>query len=269
MTKTGPRDETNLPCPHTGAVFRLARLILPLVILTWTPVRADTLVLTNGTRIDNVAVWREGDMVYCLRFGAVIGYPSRNVATLEPGPVDEEANRENPGTDRDDGTSSVPRPDQTPTAPPSPEDSADRFHVIRIYDGDTFRAKGHGVEVTVRVAAIDAPETGKKDRPGQPLAKEAREALSRMVVDRDVRIEGYGLDRYRRQIAEVFVDGLNVGLELARLGLATLYTGKPPEGLDMDAYHQAEAEAQRLGRGMWEPGRKTVSPSEWRKRHPW
>ena len=44
---------------------------------------------------------------------------------------------------------------------------AGQFKIIKIYDGDTIRASGHGVEIKVRLAGIDAPETKKgKRKPG-------------------------------------------------------------------------------------------------------
>lgn len=259
-------------------------------LLAGGPALADTLVLTNGTRIDGVTAWREGDVVYCLRFGAVVGYPAGIVAAVEPGSVAPVFGTDAaPSASQDDGPESEDSvapsskdfsgevfgevPDEIPGEIPgnaagSDSDAkGDRFRVARVYDGDTFRAKGHGVEVTVRVVGIDAPETAKKGRPGQPLAGEAKAALSRMIQGRDVRVQGYGQDRYRRQLAEVFVDGLNVGIELARLGLAEVYSGKPPDGLDLEPYRQAQAEAQRRNRGLWEPGRDPVSPSRWRERY--
>ena len=40
--------------------------------------------------------------------------------------------------------------------------SAGQFEVTRVYDGDTFRAIGHDIEIKVRLIGIDAPETSRK-----------------------------------------------------------------------------------------------------------
>jgi len=40
--------------------------------------------------------------------------------------------------------------------------TAAQFKVIRVYDGDTVKAKGHDIEIKVRLVGIDAPETPRK-----------------------------------------------------------------------------------------------------------
>lgn len=44
---------------------------------------------------------------------------------------------------------------------------AGQFKATRVYDGDTFKAIGHDIEIKVRLVGIDAPETNKgKRKPG-------------------------------------------------------------------------------------------------------
>ena len=78
-------------------------------------------------------------------------------------------------------------------------------------------------------------------------------------------LESYGKDRYGRALGVVFVDGVNVNLEMVKVGLAEVYRGKPAKGLDMDTYWNAEAEAKKAGVGMWSLGEKYMSPREWRR----
>ena len=53
-----------------------------------------------------------------------------------------------------------------------------QFKIIKIYDGDTVKAAGHGVEIKVRLAGIDAPETKKgKRKPGQPYSLKAKKEM--------------------------------------------------------------------------------------------
>ena len=51
---------------------------------------------------------------------------------------------------------------------------AGKFTVVRVYDGDRFKAVGHDIEIKVRLAGIDSPETKKKKRAaGQPFCQSA------------------------------------------------------------------------------------------------
>jgi endonuclease YncB( thermonuclease family) len=55
---------------------------------------------------------------------------------------------------------------------------AGQFKVTRVYDGDTFKATGHDIEIKVRMVGIDAPETSKrKNQPGQPFSDKAKKRL--------------------------------------------------------------------------------------------
>jgi len=72
--------------------------------------------------------------------------------------------------------------------------SAIHLKVVRVYDGDTVKAVGQDIEVKVRLAGIDAPETPKRKRqPGQPFSDASKKFLAALVIDRDVEIKGFGL----------------------------------------------------------------------------
>ena len=73
--------------------------------------------------------------------------------------------------------------------------SAGQFKVIRVHDGDTFKAVEHDIEIKVRLVGIDAPEMSKKkNESGQPFSKKSRQFLSGMVLNKIVDIQGYGID---------------------------------------------------------------------------
>ena len=67
-------------------------------------------------------------------------------------------------------------------------------------------------------------------------------------------------DRYGRTLGVVYVDGMNVNLEMVKAGLAEVYRGKPASGFDNGPYQDAEDAARRAGMGMWSLGDKYVSP---------
>ena len=145
---------------------------------------------------------------------------------------------------------------------------AGQFKVTRVYDGDTFKASGHDIEIKVRLVGIDTPETKKrKHKPGQPFGEKAKRFLVRMALNKQVFIKGYGTGPYNRILGVVYVDRKNVNLELVKAGLAEVYQGRPPRGFDLSPYLTAEAQAKSQKRGMWSLGNKYVSPKDWRKLH--
>ncbi len=144
--------------------------------------------------------------------------------------------------------------------------SATEDKVSRVIDGDTIEVRKASTKVTIRLVGIDAPETSKKKHePGQPFSQQSTKHLASLTLNRAVEIKSYGVDRYGRTLAEVFVDGKNVNLEMVRVGLAEVYRGTPAQGHDVGSYWEAEQEARRAGRGMWELGGNYVSPREWRR----
>jgi endonuclease YncB( thermonuclease family) len=80
-----------------------------------------------------------------------------------------------------------------------------------------------------------------------------------------VDFKSYGIDRYGRTLAVIFMDDKNVNLEMIKAGLAEVYSGPPAKGFDLESYWKAEKEAREAGREMWSLGDKYVSPREWRR----
>jgi len=143
---------------------------------------------------------------------------------------------------------------------------AGQFRVVRVYDGDTVKAEGHDIQIRVRLVGIDAPEISHgKRRPGQPYSQRAKKYLADLVLNRTVDIRGYGLGPYSRVLGVIYVDGMNVNLEMVRQGLAEVYRGKTPRGFDTNPYLRAEREAREARRGMWSIGDRYISPREWRR----
>jgi endonuclease YncB( thermonuclease family) len=141
-----------------------------------------------------------------------------------------------------------------------------QFLVTRVYDGDTLTVESEGYKFKVLLVGIDAPETyRKKNEPGQPFSNKAKIHLQKLVLNKTVELEGYGLDRYSRVLGVVYVDGINVNLEMVKEGLAEVYKGKPAPGFDNRPYWDAEQEARKNKLGMWSQGDKYISPKEWRK----
>ena len=149
---------------------------------------------------------------------------------------------------------------------PVPDD-ARGFAVIKVYDGDSMKVQGYGLDLMVRLVGIDTPECGRGKVPAQPFCEKATLFLKKRADGRKVRLKTYGTGGYNRQLAEIFVDGENVNLALVRAGLAEVYQGKPAKGLDRTRYNKAESYARKKKLGIWSLGAKYISPRKWRKEH--
>ena len=142
------------------------------------------------------------------------------------------------------------------------------FKAVKIYDGDSLKVSGAGLTLMVRLVGIDAPETGGKKHAPQPFSRKAKDAFSRMIAHTPFTLKSYGTGGYNRVLAELFVGGRNINLELLRLGLAEVYQGRMQAGLNKKAYLDAQKEAKQHHRGIWSLGNNYESPRLWRKNHP-
>lgn len=124
--------------------------------------------------------------------------------------------------------------------------------VTRVSDGDTIQVTdSHGTKVKIRFYGIDAPETQKPDKPGQPMGDEAFLALKSKVNRQSVRLEVMDIDQYKRAVAIVWFGGRNINREMVADGWAWAYR----QYLDRphaSEYIEAEAEARRARKGLWQ-----------------
>jgi len=129
---------------------------------------------------------------------------------------------------------------------------SDQFRVTRVHDGQTIRAEGHGVEIVVRLAGIETQgPLENAEEAGPSLALEAKSYLAEMTLNKVIGIEGHGLDESNRVLGVLFIDRLNVNLEMIRAGYATVYQGDPPHPLYLLPYVKAEEIAKRARKGIW------------------
>jgi endonuclease YncB( thermonuclease family) len=105
-----------------------------------------------------------------------------------------------------------------------------------IYDGDTFRGtiKGWppiiGEHIGIRIFGIDCPEL--KDK--KPEIKEKARQAKQFTVDhlrkaKVIELKNLRRDKYFRILADVYVDGKNLGHELIKQGHAKTYDGGTKE----------------------------------------
>lgn len=124
--------------------------------------------------------------------------------------------------------------------------------VVKVKDGDTVViSPGEGEEYVIcRIYGIDAPETVKRSKTGQPYGEEATKELKGLVLGRMVETGVKGKDRYKRAICIIKSDGQDVGLEMVKRGYAWAYKQylKRPYASE---YIDAEEEARKKRLGLW------------------
>lgn len=124
---------------------------------------------------------------------------------------------------------------------------------VGVHDGDSITVLAAGnQQLKVRLEGIDAPELK------QPFSKQSKEAMSGQVFGKAVTLNVTGKDRYGRTLAVVMVGGVNVNLEMVRLGMAWRYDKYSKD----EALLAAQSAAKAARRGLWsDPA--PVSPWEW------
>ena len=128
-----------------------------------------------------------------------------------------------------------------------------------VMDGDTVllvRA-GQSEPVKLRIDGVDAPESC------QPGGMASRDELIRLVLRKQVLVTDLGQDSYGRQVGRLSVDGVDVGAELVRSGMAWAYrfrTGRGP-------YAALQREAQKDKKGLFSAPEAAMSPPVFRRFH--
>ena len=120
--------------------------------------------------------------------------------------------------------------------------------VVGVADGDTITVlDATNTQHKIRLSGIDAPE--KK----QPFGNHSKESLSELVFAKTVTVETDKLDKYKRNVGKVQVNGVDANLEQVKRGMAWHYKAYEREqpAVDRKAYSDAENEANAARRGLW------------------
>jgi micrococcal nuclease len=136
--------------------------------------------------------------------------------------------------------------------------------VRAVIDGVTINVAGVG---RVRLLGIDVMKTSRRFDLETPLGRQARERLRSLVLNHWVRLEYDAPVRgtVRPRAAHVVrEDGLFINAVLVREGLARISLRPPVERLD--ELQDAEREARRFGRGVWDrTGQRPSGPERTRR----
>lgn len=117
--------------------------------------------------------------------------------------------------------------------------------VVKVYDGDTITianrfpyAKSPLYRFSVRIKGIDCPEIRSSNESERICAQIAKEFVSNLVMDKYVILDNMKTDKYGRILADVLVEGKNLGDLLIRSRLAVKYDGGTKESpQDWLEYH--------------------------------
>ena len=126
--------------------------------------------------------------------------------------------------------------------------------VVAVSDGDTITVLRGSEQVKVRLAEIDAPEKA------QAFKQKSKQALAGLVHGKNVQVVEHGLDKYRRTLGSIYLDGLDVNAEQVRQGMAWVFLRYSKNA----GFIQLQAEAREQRRGLWFDS-EPVPPWEWRK----
>lgn len=138
--------------------------------------------------------------------------------------------------------------------------------VKAVYDGDTvLLATREESRLKVRLYGIDAPETRKPDKPGQPYGAISRRTLMYKIMGRQVSAEIVDIDQYKRAVAIIRYGGRDINREMVAEGMAWAYR-QYLHGSYESEYIGAENLARSRRAGLWrEPNPQP--PWEFRNGH--
>lgn len=140
--------------------------------------------------------------------------------------------------------------------------------VQRVVDGDTVHVIDKaGKKFKVRLTGIDAPEKN------QPYGLAATYKLTEILINKLVLLKSkpnngkpYTIDRYKRVLAKIILDGRDINLLQVLRGYAWHFKRyqKQQSPSDRELYSEAEIDAKKNELGLW--GEKNpIAPWKWRK----
>lgn len=104
--------------------------------------------------------------------------------------------------------------------------------VIKVYDGDTITIASKLpyessplYRLSVRLNGIDTPEIKGKTPDEKQAAKETRDVLSSMIMNKTVKLENIQSEKYGRLLADVYLGDLHLNQWLIDNRYAVAYSG--------------------------------------------
>jgi endonuclease YncB( thermonuclease family) len=139
-------------------------------------------------------------------------------------------------------------------SPPASFDIVGR--VVRVVDGDTISVlDGNKKQYKIRFYGIDTPEYD------QPHGDAASKALTQRLADKTVGIVVMDVDRLGRTVGVVYLDGVNINVEMVKAGHAWWYQHFAGSSR---ALKMAQGQAQANHLGIWQMA-DPIPPWDWRR----
>ena len=119
--------------------------------------------------------------------------------------------------------------------------------VVGITDGDTLTLLVDRQQYKIRIAGIDAPERH------QAWGDKSKLNISRLSFNQPAVADCPKVDRWGRQICKVTVNGVDIGLEQVKDGMAWWFRkyAKEQAAEDRSDYENAESMSQLRRLGLW------------------
>ena len=138
--------------------------------------------------------------------------------------------------------------------PPASFDIVGR--VVRVADGDTISVlDGNKHQYKIRFYGIDTPEYD------QPHGDAASKALAQRLADKTVGVVVKDIDRLGRTVGVVYLDGVNINVEMVKAGHAWWYQHYAGSSR---ALKMAQGHAQANHLGIWQTV-DPIPPWDWRR----
>ena len=115
------------------------------------------------------------------------------------------------------------------------------LQVSRIIDGDTIETSSG---IIIRLIGINTPEKQ------MPFHQEATNYLKQQIQNKTIQLETYGIDKYSRTLAYIFLDDKNINKQILQQGLGTLYYYEKDQ--HYKELKQAEEFARLNQKGLWQ-----------------
>jgi endonuclease YncB( thermonuclease family) len=132
--------------------------------------------------------------------------------------------------------------------------------VINVHDGDTITVLDQSnKKFAIRLQGIDAPELK------QEFGSVSQKNLSSLVLGKQVTIVWTKVDKYRRTVGTIMIDGRDVNIEQVKAGMAWHFKKYEDEQKPEDrvTYAAAEQAARAAKLGLWIDPNPTP-PGDWR-----
>ncbi|BBD63058.1 SNase-like nuclease (plasmid) [Nostoc sp. HK-01] len=140
--------------------------------------------------------------------------------------------------------------------------SLPKMTVVSVSDGDTLRVRNQqGQTITVRLGCVDAPELKQN-----PWGQQSKSRLQKLLpAGQSVQVRSIKRDKYKRVVAEIFMNNRSVNLTMVQEGQAVVYR-QYLKGCDrtLGQFLQAEADAKSKKLGFWNQS-QSVMPWDFRR----